>query len=93
MMTNCPYCGRQLPDRLRNGVGFCSHCARVYTTTPENQVLSAGWWLLGEEAPNYDRFVFETGLADAEARRLWNLIVEQGVGINQLVRFATPDAP
>jgi hypothetical protein len=43
MINVCPNCGYALNKGLVNGIAHCSHCNRVISTTPFNEILAASW--------------------------------------------------
>lgn len=45
MIIACPYCGHDLAAPLKDGIGSCHNCSRVFDTCPFNRLLSACWYI------------------------------------------------
>lgn len=42
-MHFCPFCGHELSVPVKDGSASCSHCSRVFDTSPYYKLLSAAW--------------------------------------------------
>lgn len=45
MILCCPFCGICLREGLKDGLASCSHCSRVFDTSPYHKLLSACWYV------------------------------------------------
>ncbi len=85
-MTICPCCGNLLHERLNDGVGSCSKCHQVFTTSLQNRLLSTGWYM--RKFHGYDRTQLgeETGLTQAEIAFVYDHVVENGLSNEEFVQ-------
>jgi len=66
MLLSCPHCGYTLSESLKDGIGSCSNCNRVFDTSPFNRILSAAWYVRRNNVADIDRLV-HSGIKEADA--------------------------
>lgn len=47
-MHLCPFCGHELEHVVKEGIGSCCNCKRVFDNNPFARLLSAGWMVRKE---------------------------------------------
>lgn len=85
MMHLCPFCGHMLPHNLRDGIGSCPHCSRVFDSTPFNRLLSAGWIVRKEHISCPERLV-SYGFREDEAKTAVDFVFENCYSHEEYVR-------
>lgn len=90
MMRLCPYCGHALPEVLTDGISACQKCSRVFSSTPENVLISAAW--MAKKYPgSIDRLKAECGLDQSQAELVYELMTDEGCSIEEFRKIVAPD--
>lgn len=66
MLLSCPHCGHNLDTPLKDGIGSCGHCNRVYDTSPFNRILSAAWYIRRHNCADVDQLM-HAGVKEPDA--------------------------
>lgn len=66
MLLSCPYCGFSLSEKLKDGIGSCNNCNRVFDSSPFNRILSASWYVRRNHIADIDRLL-DSGLKEEDA--------------------------
>jgi hypothetical protein len=92
MLNRCPYCGNKLARPIRNGIKSCPHCHSFFTTTKNNQLLSAAWELR-KSRTNLEQFKFYNELSDDESSWLYHFVVEEGYTHDEMCKIIGSSTP
>jgi len=66
MLLSCPHCGFSLSESLKDGIGSCSNCNRVFDTSPFNRILSAAWYVRRNNIADINRLI-QAGIKEPDA--------------------------
>jgi hypothetical protein len=67
MIINCPYCGKEIPEKLVDGLAACSKCNRVFDGSLINRLLSASWLVRQNTYHGTEQLISDTKLPEHEA--------------------------
>lgn len=57
MLFCCPHCGHSLNDPIKDGIGSCTNCNRIFDTSPYNNLLGTCWYIRRNNVVDIDRLL------------------------------------
>jgi hypothetical protein len=76
MICYCPYCSNDLPEKLIEGVIFCSKCNRCILSSRENELLSAFRFMKKNPYYNHSQFKHFTNISNEDLEFVENNLDE-----------------
>lgn len=74
-MRNCPQCGGELANPVKQGLASCLHCRLIFPTSVRNQILAASWVARKKEF-GIDQLQFITELPEKQSQFVHKNIIE-----------------
>ena len=85
MIIACPYCGKYIPQILKDGLASCTHCNQIFDSSLKNRLLSASW-LVRKNNYSIDQLISDTRLPEHEAILVHSFIGENCYSIEDFSR-------
>lgn len=85
-MIYCPCCGHELASVLKDGSASCSHCSRVFDTSPFYKLMSAAWSCKRDTSITL-KSLQDYGFTESEALFAYTFIVENAYSIQEFEVF------
>src|ERR1700753_1852265 len=76
MIYLCPFCGNQLDRSLRDGIGDCTNCHRIFDSCKYNQLLAAAWVLRKNTQVSIEKLIHMTKLSPEDALFVYTFVGE-----------------
>ncbi len=79
----CPHCGQSLSRALDDGFTSCSHCNRVFDSSPMNRLLAAWWVLHNNTHLGLEQLQHQSKLNEAEAILVYTFAMEHCYSVQE----------
>lgn len=83
MIVACPYCGRNIPDCLVDGLASCTHCSRIFDSSIKNRLMSASWLLKKNRYHGVEQLISDTKLPEYEAILVYSFVSDNCYSIEE----------
>jgi len=77
MITQCPFCGCNLPNPITNGITSCANCFRVFDSSLYHRLLSASWICRRHNVVYEDQLIHQYGYDENEAKFVIKWVVNE----------------
>jgi len=85
MMIFCPFCGRKLQNKLKNGITTCGFCQQIFHTSSHHLILSAAWLCRRWHLFDIDKVKKHCELTDEEAAFVQQYVLDLGLPHDELL--------